>query len=112
LVPETARAILDRMNSISFNSTMMREMRNIAFVTQMLEQHQLTGRSHLRRINFHIVEAEKSMARFGANSKFNVDMNFLDDLFRLGRGKADEWISNHFDLIGVKSTVDLQELFF
>ena len=98
--------------SISFNSTMMREMRNIAFVTQMLEQHQLTARSHLRRINFHIVEAEQAMARFGANSKFNVDMAFLDELFGLGHATADRWLAQNFDLIGVKSSVDLQELFF
>jgi NTE family protein len=111
-VPETARAILDRMNSISFNSTMMREMRNIAFVTQLLDQHQLTQRSHLRRINFHIVEAEQAMARYGANSKFNVDIDFLNELFELGRGTTDRWLLQNFDLIGVKSSVDLQELFF
>ncbi|MBM3573478.1 MAG: patatin-like phospholipase family protein [Alphaproteobacteria bacterium] len=111
-VPETARAILDRMNSISFNSTMMREMRNIAFVTQMLDEHQLTGRSHLRRINFHIVEAERTMTRYGANSKFNVDLDFLNELFELGRATAQDWLDRNFNLIGVKSSIDLQELFF
>jgi len=112
VVPETARGILDRMNSISFNSTMMREMRNIAFVTQMLDQHQLTGRSHLRRVFFHIVEAERDMANFGSSSKFNVDMDFLEQLFALGRSAADRWMTSNFDSIGTKSSVDLQDLFF
>ena len=48
--PEAARAIIDRMNSISFNATMMREMRAITLVTRLLEQHRLTGgQRHLQR---------------------------------------------------------------
>ena len=38
-LPTTARGIADRMNSISFNATMMREMRTIAFVTRLLDRH-------------------------------------------------------------------------
>jgi NTE family protein len=111
-LPDTARAIIDRMNSISFNATMMREMRAIALVTRLLEQHRLTGRSNLRRIYFHMIQAEKEMAHLGASSKFNLDGDFLQLLFELGGRTADAWLSSNFGRIGVDSTVDLNKLFF
>jgi NTE family protein len=100
------------MNSISFNATMMREMRTIALVTRMLEQHRLTGTSNLRRINFHIVQAEKEMARFGASSKCNLDADFLEILFDLGRTTCSRWLDETYAQIGVKSSVDLDSLFY
>src|SRR5499433_1992300 len=53
-VPTTARDIIDRINTISFNATMMREMRAIALVTRLLAQHRLTGRTNMRQIHFHM----------------------------------------------------------
>jgi NTE family protein len=111
-LPESARAIADRMNAISFNATMMREMRTIAFVTRLLERHRLTGRSGLRRIFFHMVQAEEEMAAFGVSSKYNVDGDFLLTLRDLGRRKADEWLKANFDALGRDSSVDLEKLFF
>lgn len=111
-LPESARAIADRMNAISFNATMMREMRTIAFVTRLLERHRLTGRSGLRRIFFHMVQAEEEMAAFGVSSKYNLDGDFLFTLRDLGRRKADEWLRTNFDSLGRDSSVDLEKLFF
>ncbi len=111
-VPQTARGIVDRMNSISFNATMMREMRTIAFVTQMLEQHRLTGRSHLRRIYFHMMQAEKEMSAYGASSKFNCHRDFIEILFQLGSRTAEEWLEQNYDRLGNESSIDLQKLFF
>lgn len=111
-LPESARAIADRMNAISFNATMMREMRTIAFVTRLLERHRLTGRSGLRRIFFHMVQAEEEMAAFGVSSKYNLDRDFLLTLRDLGRRKADDWLKTNFDALGRDSSVDLVKLFF
>jgi NTE family protein len=111
-VPNTARAIADRMNGISFNATMMREMRTIAFVTRMLDQQQLLGRTRYRRINFHMIQAEREMAAFGVSSKLNADWGFLMTLFELGRRTADEWLERNIGAIGAESSVDLQSLFF
>jgi NTE family protein len=111
-VPTTARAIADRMNGISFNATMMREMRTIAFVTRMLDQQQLLGRTRYRRINFHMIQAEREMAAFGVSSKLNADWGFLTTLFDLGRATADEWLGRYLNAVGNESSVDLQSLFF
>ena len=111
-VPTTARAIMDRVNDISFNATMMREMRTIAFVTQLLDQHRLIGKTRYRRIDFHMIEAEQQMGRYGVSSKYNLDWGFLTQLFDLGRRTADAWLEGNFDRLGHESTVDMQKLFF
>ncbi len=110
--PTTARAIIDRMKDISFNATMMREMRTIAFVTQLLDQHRLTHKTRYRRILFHMIGAEREIARFGVSSKLNADWDFLTTLFGLGRSTAAEWLDRHYDSLGNESSMDLQKLFF
>ncbi len=111
-IPDNARAIIDRMNTISFNATMMREMRAIALVTRLLEQHRLTGRSNLRSIYFHMIHAEKEMAQYGASSKMNLSSDFIELLFQLGRTTADSWLADNFSQVGVKTSIDMQKLFF
>jgi NTE family protein len=113
-VPTTAREILDRMNNISFNSTLMREMRAVAFVSELVGEHVLgTHNNHrLRPINFHMIEAEETMDRLGASSKFNPDAAFLRSLKTLGRETAENWLEEAFPKVGVESSIDLQNLFF
>jgi NTE family protein len=111
-VPDNARAIIDRMNSISFNATMMREMRAIALLTRLLEQHRLTGKTNMRGIYFHMIQAEKEMGVLGASSKMNIDRDFLEMLFELGRRTADEWLVSHYGKLGAGSSIDLEKLFF
>src|ERR1700732_3787402 len=83
-VPTMAREILDRVNSLSFNSSLMREMRAIDFVTRLIDEGAL-DRARYRRIFVHSIDAEQEMARFGVSSKFNADWDFVQELFALGR---------------------------
>lgn len=110
-LPKTAPAIIDRMKDISFNATMMREMRTIALVTRLLDQHRLTGKTRYRRIYFHMIGAEEKIASFGVSSKLNADWGFLTMLFELGRETAATWLDRNFALLGRDSTVDLDALF-
>jgi NTE family protein len=109
--PKTSREILNRIHDISFNATLMREMRAIAFVTRLIDDHELNDRANLRRVNFHVVDAESVLRRFGASSRMNCDMQFLETLRDLGRMSADRWLSEHIGQVGVDSSVDVRELF-
>ena len=91
---------------------MMREMRTIAFVTRLLDQHRLTHKTRYRRILFHMIGAEQEIARFGVSSKLNADWDFLITLFELGRSTAAQWLDRHYDSLGNESSMDLQKLFF
>ncbi|OQC72483.1 MAG: hypothetical protein BWX45_00900 [Deltaproteobacteria bacterium ADurb.Bin002] len=52
------------------------------------------------------------MAKLSASSKMNLDMEFLQYLFNIGREKAGEFLTNHFDKIGRQSSTDLVAKFF
>ncbi|MGQ0664008.1 MAG: patatin-like phospholipase family protein [Pseudomonadota bacterium] len=110
-IPTTARDILDRMNDLAFNSALMREMRAIAFVTRLIDEKRLVDPDYLRKIHFHMIEAEEIIAGLGASSKFNADWGFLQALHELGVGRAEAWIAANFDSIGARSTIDIEDLF-
>ncbi|TAJ42508.1 MAG: patatin-like phospholipase family protein [Reyranella sp.] len=109
-VPTTATEIMNRVNEISFNSSMMREMRAISFVTDLIDDGKLDSNNY-KRINVHWIEAEKQMKGLGASSKLNARMDFLLHLKAIGRDAADGWLAGHFDAIGRQSTIDIKERF-
>lgn len=109
-VPTTAAEIMNRVNEISFNSSMMREMRAISFVTDLIDDGKLDCNTY-KRINVHWIEAEKQMKGLGVSSKLNARMDFLLHLKAIGRQAADDWIADHFDAIGRQSTIDIKERF-
>jgi len=104
--PTSAREIMDRVNEISFNSSLMREMRAIAFVTKLIDDGKFNGDA--KRVLIHSVCADDVMRGLGAASKLNADSGFLRQLRALGRKRAHEWINDHFDDLGARSTVDIQ----
>lgn len=109
-VPTTATEIMGRLNEISFNSSLMREMRAISFVTDLIDQGKLDSNQY-KRVNVHWIEAEKHMKGLGVSSKLNTSMDFLLHLRGIGRQVADQWIATHFDAIGERSTIDIREKF-
>ena len=109
-VPRTASEIVDRVNELSFNATLMREMRAIYFVTRLLEEHRVE-RGRYKRLNIHTIEAEAELARLGASSKVNADKDFLDWLFRLGRERCGRFLDAHYDKIGGESSTDIVKTF-
>jgi len=109
-VPTSAPEIMNRLNEISFNSSLMREMRAISFVTDLIDEGKLASNQY-KRINVHWIEAEKQMRGLGVSSKLNARMDFLLHLKEIGREVAGQWIATHFDAIGQRSSIDIKEMF-
>lgn len=109
-VPKTPQAILDRANTLSFNSSLVREMRAIAFVSKLIDSGYDDG-GRLKRMLIHTVDAEEQLARYGAVSKYNVDWDFLQSLFALGRRQGAAFLRKHFDGVGKTSTTDITAKF-
>lgn len=109
--PRRSREIINRIHDISFNATLMREMRSIAFVTRLIDEHDLTDRANFRRVLFHMIEAESDLRELGASSRFNCDPGFLASLRSLGRATAETWLANTFPQIGVDSSIDIRDRF-
>jgi NTE family protein len=98
------------MNELSFNSSLMREMRAIAFVQKLLADHRLP-RDRYKDLKIHTVEAEAEMRKLGFSSKLNAAPEFLDWLFELGRERTSHFLNAHFDKIGVESSTDIASRF-
>jgi NTE family protein len=109
-LPKTAQAILDRINTLSFNSSLMREMRAIHFVTKLIDRGFDDG-GRLKRLNIHTIDAEAYLGQLSVSSKVNADWDFLQQLFQVGRAKADTFLNDHFDKIGVMSSTDIETKF-
>ncbi len=109
-VPRSARDILNRLNEITFNASLLRELRAIDFVTRLMDEGRMEGTGY-RRVFVHMVEDELSLSALGASSKLNTEHEFLDMLFAKGRQATEHWIGSHFDALGERSTVNIRDLF-
>jgi NTE family protein len=107
-LPTTAFEIMNRVNEISFNSSLMREMRAISFVTKLIDDNPKAIKS-LKRMLVHAIAADEIMSGLGAASKLNGDWEFLVYLRDQGRDHADQWLSRNFDHLGRESTVDIRK---
>jgi NTE family protein len=108
-LPRNSRQILNRMQEISFNSSLMREMRAVAFVTKMIDEGKLADG---KRMLIHQIEAEDVIRDLAGSSKMNASWKFMMHLFEIGRERADKWLAAHYDKVGVDSTVDLIAKYF
>ncbi len=109
-LPTTAQSILDRVNTLSFNSSLMREMRTIHFVSGLIDRGIDDG-GRMKRVLIHTIDAEDVLGRLGVSSKINADWDWLQRLFNLGRERADQFLDQHFDKIGNESSTDVAKKF-
>jgi NTE family protein len=107
-LPTTATEIMNRINEIGFNSSLMREMRAIAFVTKLIDDGKILDNS-MKRMLVHGIEAADVMAELGALNKLNTDWDNLTHLMKVGRERAEAWLQKNFSQLGEGSTVDIRE---
>lgn len=109
-VPRSAMEIAERTAEISFNTALVGEMRAIAFVKRLLAEERLE-RGRYKDLRLHMIADEAELAQLSAQSKVEVDWGFLQRLCRLGRAAAQSWLAKHRALVGVRSSVDIEQEF-
>ena len=112
-VPKTAPDIMNRVNEISFNSSLLRELRAISFVHKLLDDGWIKDeyRDRLRDIRIHSIRSDEALVEFDISSKFRTDWKFLTGLKERGRDIAERWLDENFGKIGEESSVDLRAMF-
>lgn len=108
--PRTARDIINRVNEITFNASLLRDLRAVDFVARLIEAERLEGTGY-RKMLMHAIADEAALAELGASSKFNVEPEFIDMLFGKGRAAADAWLRTQLRHVGQRSTVNVRKLF-
>jgi NTE family protein len=106
-LPTTTTDILNRLNEISFNASLMSEIRAIDFVQRLLDGGRLE-QPRYRRIFLHIIEDEERMRKFKLSTKFNGDWDFLQTLRDYGREAADAFLRDNLGKVGRESTLDIE----
>ncbi len=111
-VPTAPHEIMNRVNEVSFNSSLLRELRAVAFIQKMLDEGWIKDefRCNITHETFymHSIRADKEMSEYSVASKFMPDWGFLCQLKEKGREAATRWLDQHYDDIGKRSTLDLR----
>src|SRR3546814_14551700 len=82
------------MTEISFNASLMHEMRAIAFVDRLIARGALDPDEY-KALRVHLIAAEEALNGFGSASNLSADREFLAALKEIGRAAADRWIAAH-----------------
>ena len=106
--PRSASDILNRLNEISFNSPLMKELRMMALLRQVADPGTGEG-ARWAQMRTHRILTDK-LAELGASSKLNAEWEFLKMLKAEGRQSADEFLAAHGEDLGKSSTADLDIL--
>ncbi len=107
-MPRSAADILNRLNEISFNSPLMKELRMMALLRQVADPGTGEG-ARWAQMRTHLIMTDV-LARFGASSKLNAEWEFVAMLRAEGRRAAGEFLAVHADDLGRRSTADLDVL--
>jgi NTE family protein len=110
-VPKTSSAILDRINEISFNASLLHELRGLQIINKLLRDNHIDAeKSGLRHLHLHLVHDDRMMRDLSYASKMNADYDFLFELCDAGKAAARRWLDRHYDKIGSEGSLDLTEL--
>jgi NTE family protein len=110
-VPTSTRDIVNRVNEISFNSSLAAEFRAVEFVARLIDHGRLkrgTSPGEYRRINAHRIVLGDNQKTYPADTKLSTDYDFFQMLYTGGRRAARRFLDDHFDDIGQRSTFDLK----
>ncbi|MEM7328675.1 MAG: patatin-like phospholipase family protein [Pseudomonadota bacterium] len=113
-VPKRVPEIMDRLNEISFNASLIGELRAIAFVQKLLDDGMLTEPAikKYRRLTIHALRGGQVLRDLSMQTKYDTSWTFLTDLRDKGRAEAERWLHSCAKHLGSgASSVDLQKEF-
>lgn len=116
-LPTSASDILDRISEVTFNASVLKEMRSIALLQQMIADEGRPGHHYrnplfqrVAALRVHLIDGGASLAPLGPASKSNTQWAFLQQLHSLGRSAAEQWLAAHAQDLGQRSSWDLHQV--
>jgi len=101
-VPTNVQEIMDRINEITFNASLLAELRAMGFVRRLLDEGKL-DRERYKYMLMHHVDGGAVLKSYGASSKNRSDAPFFRELFERGRVSGENWLTQHRADVGVRS---------
>jgi NTE family protein len=109
-LPVTAREIQNRINEISFNTSLLRELRAIEFVQRLVRQGTVE-RERMKDVLIHMIADDALMRQLSVATKTVPSPVVMHQLRVAGHRAADRFLAAQFDRIGTESSVDLRAMF-
>jgi NTE family protein len=106
--PRTAPDIRSRVNEVSFNAVLLKELRMIALLRRVADPGTGEG-AQWAGMRIHRVSSAV-MAELGYSSKLNAEWAFLTMLRDEGRRAAEAFLAEHGEALGERSTLDIDQL--
>lgn len=111
VLPKTPVEIADRVNEISFNSSLMNQLRAINFVKELTAENRLGGSRAMKNVLVHLIEDDALMIDLNARSKMMPKPGLLAQMKRAGQVAADAFLEEHADKLNHADSFDLSALF-
>ena len=109
-VPRSPQEIQNRINEISFNSSLLRELRAINFAQRLLEQD-IINEGATKRLFVHMISDDRLMRDMSVATKLMPTPLTLSRLKAAGRRAAEGFLEQHRDDLGARGTVDLADAY-
>ncbi|WFE76377.1 patatin-like phospholipase family protein [Roseinatronobacter sp. S2] len=109
-LPRTAQEIQNRLNEISFNSSLLREMRAIGFVKRLIAEGRME-RGTMKDVLLHMVADDDLMNTLSVTSKVTPTPYLLHSLKEAGRAACTRFLDRHKADLNDRMTVDLEAMF-
>jgi NTE family protein len=109
--PHSARAIMDRLNEITFNASVVLEINAIEAINRLLAELAASGTTYIGRykpIRLHAIRNDAFVEQLGFVSKSSTSWDFLSRLHDAGYQTADDWLNRQSAAIGFRSSFDVK----
>jgi NTE family protein len=115
-LPTTSGEITDRINEITFNSSLVKELRAIALLKQGLRTEGLPADpprgslfAQIDALRLHRIDAGEALPALAQASRTGAAWPFVQRLHRIGRDAANAWLDTHYTHLGRRATLSLAE---
>ncbi len=107
-VPDTGSDILDRINELTFNASLLSQMRVIDLVNRLIDKGYLPPERY-RTVRLHRIDGGEALEAYPASSKSSADGKLIEALFELGRQCGQRWLKKHFDEVGIQTSININK---
>jgi NTE family protein len=105
--PRSSSEIRDRISELTFNASLLTQMRSIDFINRLLADGAISTEL-CKSVRVHRIDAGTALDPFPNSSRASADGAMIAKLFQAGSAAADAWLHRHYAAIGQHGTVDIR----
>ncbi|MDB5898578.1 MAG: hypothetical protein JWP41_2180 [Ramlibacter sp.] len=105
--PRSAAQIADRVNEITFNASLLTQMRAIDFINRLLAEGAISH-SRCKIVRVHRIDGALALDAYPGSSRSSPDAAMIRQLFEAGRAAGASWLHKNYAAVGQHSTVDIR----